>query len=46
MSDSTRLLNKFQPKHYNIYLDINRAQKLITGQTTITGDAKVKTIAE
>ncbi|WP_137625063.1 M1 family metallopeptidase [Lactiplantibacillus pingfangensis] len=45
MSDSTRLLNKFQPKHYNIYLDINRAQKLITGQTTITGDAKVKTIS-
>jgi len=45
MSESTRLFHKFQPKHYNIYLDINRAQKLITGQTTITGDAKVKTIS-
>ena len=45
MSESTRLFHKFQPKHYNIYLDINRAQKLITGQTTITGEAKEKTIS-
>ncbi|BDZ30295.1 M1 family metallopeptidase [Lactiplantibacillus sp. WILCCON 0030] len=45
MSESTHLFHKFQPKHYNIYLDINRAQKLITGQTTITGEAKAKTIS-
>ena len=45
MSESTRLFHKFQPKHYNIYLDINRAQKLITGQTTINGEAKEKTIS-
>ncbi len=30
----------FQPSHYNLYIDVNRATKLISGTSTITGDAK------
>ncbi|GAT17994.1 M1 family metallopeptidase [Secundilactobacillus silagei] len=29
----------FQPSHYDLYLDINRETKLISGKTTITGNA-------
>ena len=35
-----RLVDIFQPTHYDIYLDINRATKVITGQTAIKGTAK------
>ena len=35
----------FQPEHYDLYLDINRETKKISGKTTITGDAKQTEIA-
>lgn len=34
----------FQPTHYNLYIDVNRATKLISGTSTITGDAKETTV--
>ncbi len=34
----------FQPAHYNLYIDVNRATKLISGTSTITGDAKETTV--
>lgn len=39
MADSTRFYEKFQPVHYDIYLDINRAAKHFKGITTIKGNA-------
>ncbi|KRM72243.1 M1 family metallopeptidase [Lacticaseibacillus brantae] len=45
MTELTRFYQNFQPANYNIYLDINRAKKLISGQTVITGEAKVQNIA-
>ncbi|MCT2898894.1 M1 family peptidase [Lentilactobacillus buchneri] len=35
----THFYEKFQPSHYNIYLDINRDTKEFSGTSTITGDA-------
>ncbi|WP_373842587.1 M1 family metallopeptidase [Limosilactobacillus sp.] len=40
-----RLLDDFQPAHYDLYLDINRAQKTINGKTTISGHANKPQIA-
>ncbi|SCC05990.1 M1 family metallopeptidase [Weissella bombi] len=40
MAAGQRLVDIFQPTHYDIYLDINRATKVITGQTAIKGTAK------
>jgi aminopeptidase N len=37
--------NAFQPTHYDLYLNINRATKQISGTTTITGEAKQQAIA-
>ena len=37
MADSTRFYEKFQPVHYDIYLDIDRAAKHFKGITTIKG---------
>lgn len=34
-----RLIDFFQPEHYDLYLDIDRHQKQITGKTTIQGQA-------
>lgn len=39
MADSTRFYEKFQPVHYEIYLDIDRAAKHFKGITTIKGNA-------
>ena len=39
MTENKRLLDVFQPDHYDLYLDINRANKEITGTTTIDGHA-------
>lgn len=41
----TRLYEKFQPSLYQVYLDIDRAAKTISGQTKITGDAQSTKIA-
>ncbi|MCT4488863.1 peptidase, partial [Levilactobacillus parabrevis] len=45
MAKSTHFYELFQPTHYNVYLDINRAAKSISGTSTITGDAKETGIA-
>ncbi|WP_407886688.1 M1 family metallopeptidase [Levilactobacillus sp. N40-8-2] len=45
MAKSTHFYELFQPTHYNVYLDINRAAKSISGTSTITGDAKAINIA-
>ncbi|APR07800.1 Aminopeptidase N [Lentilactobacillus parabuchneri] len=41
----THFYEKFQPTHYNIYLDINRQDKQFSGTSTITGDAKEQSIS-
>jgi aminopeptidase N len=45
MAELTHFYQAFQPTHYNIYLDINRETKKISGKTTITGNAKNKAVA-
>ncbi|MGN1279904.1 MAG: M1 family metallopeptidase, partial [Limosilactobacillus sp.] len=45
MTANKRLLETFQPEHYDLYLDIDRGQKTITGRTTITGHASQAQIA-
>lgn len=45
MPELKRFYEAFQPSHYDVYLDINRETKQITGKTTITGDAKSQSIA-
>lgn len=45
MAEFTHFYEKFHPEHYNVYIDVNRETKLISGQTTITGDAKQATIS-
>ncbi len=39
MAELTRFYENFQPAHYDVYLDIDRKNKLISGKTTIVGDA-------
>ncbi|MFD1125549.1 M1 family metallopeptidase [Lentilactobacillus raoultii] len=45
MTEMKRFYETFQPKHYSLYLDINRETKKIAGKTTITGHATKKAIA-
>lgn len=45
MSETKHYYEKFQPNHYDLYLDINRETKQIKGQTTITGTAKTSDIS-
>ncbi|XEO94175.1 M1 family metallopeptidase [Latilactobacillus sakei] len=40
MAELMRFYQSFQPEHYQVFLDINRAQKRFSGRTTITGMAK------
>ncbi|WP_204122543.1 M1 family metallopeptidase [Lacticaseibacillus mingshuiensis] len=39
------LYETFQPTHYDLYINVDRANKLITGKTTIAGTAQEATIA-
>ena len=45
MVDSTHFFEKFQPTHYDIYLDIDRSAKHFAGVTTIKGNASAAEIA-
>lgn len=45
MTSVHRLIEKFAPEHYELFLDISRASKTFTGRVTITGEAKEKTIS-
>ena len=39
MAEEARFYTQFQPNHYEVYLDINRETKIISGKTTISGNA-------
>ena len=39
-AENEHFYETFQPSHYDLYLDVNRGSKLITGRTTISGKAK------
>ncbi len=45
MTATNHFYETFQPSHYNLYLDINRETKLISGKTTITGNASQTAIS-
>ncbi|MFC6315928.1 M1 family metallopeptidase [Lapidilactobacillus achengensis] len=45
MAETTRFYQAFQPDHYQIYLDIDRGTKVISGKTTISGQASAAQIA-
>lgn len=45
MTETNHFYETFQPSHYNLYLDINRETKLISGKTTITGNASQTAIS-
>lgn len=45
MTELTHFYNVFQPEHYNVYLDINRANKQITGTVKVSGTATATQIA-
>ncbi|WP_179394777.1 M1 family metallopeptidase [Lacticaseibacillus absianus] len=45
MAESTHFYQTFQPDHYDLYLDIDRGAKLISGRTTISGHASAAAIA-
>ncbi|MFC6180589.1 M1 family metallopeptidase [Lactiplantibacillus daowaiensis] len=45
MAELTHFYQTFQPEHYDIYLDINRATKTFSGQTKITGDAQTAAVS-
>lgn len=45
MSTIKCLYEKFQPSHYDVFIDINREKKTITGNTTITGNASDRQIS-
>ncbi|KRM11970.1 M1 family metallopeptidase [Paucilactobacillus suebicus] len=45
MAELTHFFESFVPAHYDIYLNINREDKTISGQTTITGEAKTDSIS-
>lgn len=41
----THFYELFQPEHYDLYIDVNRAAKQITGQSVITGTAAQQSVA-
>ena len=45
MAKLERFYNTFQPDHYDVFIDINRAKKTINGKTTIIGNATDPQIA-
>lgn len=44
MGKNKRLFDVFVPEHYDIFLDVNREHKTISGVYTITGEAKANQI--
>ena len=39
-----RFYETFHPEHYDLFIDVNRADKTISGTSTITGEAQDDTI--
>jgi aminopeptidase N len=44
MTGITHSFQTFQPEHYDIFIDINRGTKQISGKSVIDGDAKTRSI--
>ncbi|MCH4009719.1 M1 family metallopeptidase [Companilactobacillus sp.] len=44
MATITRFLETFEPSHYDVYIDVNRGTKEISGKSTITGVAHTKPV--
>ena len=45
MTSVHRLIEKFVPEHYELFLDVSRASKTFAGRVTIKGEAKETTIS-
>ncbi|MFD1465370.1 M1 family metallopeptidase [Lapidilactobacillus mulanensis] len=45
MAELTHFYQVFKPTHYNVYIDINRETKKISGKTAITGLAETESIS-
>ncbi|WP_429971691.1 M1 family metallopeptidase [Fructilactobacillus sp. Tb1] len=45
MAEIERFYDTFQPEHYDVFVDVDREKKTITGKTTITGNATQSEIA-
>ncbi|MHA8111518.1 M1 family metallopeptidase [Lactobacillaceae bacterium Melli_B4] len=45
MSEFKRLYPVLQPEHYDLFIDVDRGKKLISGKTTITAHASQKTVS-
>lgn len=39
-----RVYETFHPEHYDLFIDVNRKNKKISGTSTVTGDAQEKTV--
>ena len=39
-----RIYETFHPEHYDLFIDVNRGEKLITGTSKITGEAQATTV--
>lgn len=45
MAASKHLYEYFQPSHYQLFIDVDRGAKTITGKTTVTGNASEQRVA-
>ncbi len=43
-AENEHFYETFQPSHYDLYIDVNRGTKVISGRTTISGEAKATEI--
>ncbi|WEY48577.1 M1 family metallopeptidase [Weissella confusa] len=44
-AENEHFYETFQPSHYDLYIDVNRGTKVISGRTTISGEAKATEIS-
>lgn len=44
MAESKHLFTSFQPEHYDVFIDINRANKTFAGKVTMKGNASTTTV--
>jgi len=45
MQAVAHFIDTFVPEHYDLFLDLNRADKTFSGKVTITGEAKSEKIS-
>ncbi|MCT2910417.1 M1 family metallopeptidase [Weissella confusa] len=44
-AENEHFYKTFQPSHYDLYIDVNRGTKVISGRTTVSGEAKATEIS-